>query len=61
MELPTLEELEALLDLENGPALALARLGEEGRLHWKDWTVQLVFDRNGPTLSHLLEESRGPV
>lgn len=61
MDIPTLEELERLLDLENGPALAAARLGDGGLLRWQDWTIELVFDPEGPALSALLEESRGPM
>lgn len=61
MDIPILEELERLLDLENGPALAAARLSESGSLRWQDWTVELVFDPEGPALSTLLEESRGPM
>lgn len=61
MDIPTLEELERLLELENGAALAAARLGDPCLLRWQDWTMELVFDPDGPALSTLLEESRGPM
>ena len=61
MDISTLEELERLLELENGAALAAARLGDSCLLRWQDWTMELVFDPDGPALSALLEESRGPM